>query len=108
MRGGRFLAEESPAEILQRYNTDSLEDAFLKLSIMQNKGKRRRSSISSAVVAAQAAANPVSTQFFFICFKVVVTEIIPSGLTRQKIWPFVSTFISPLISSQILVGCYAF
>ncbi|XP_014281518.1 ABC transporter G family member 23 isoform X1 [Halyomorpha halys] len=58
MRGGRFLAEDSPDEILRRYNTDSLEDAFLKLSILQNRGKRRRSSISSEVIAARAAAMP--------------------------------------------------
>lgn len=58
MRGGRFLAEESPAELLQRYNSESLEDAFLKLSILQNRGKRRRSSISSDIIAAQANRLP--------------------------------------------------
>ncbi|XP_024080654.1 ABC transporter G family member 23 isoform X1 [Cimex lectularius] len=58
MRGGRFLAEESPAELLQRYHSDSLEDAFLKLSIVQNRFKRRRSSIISDVVAANAHAIP--------------------------------------------------
>lgn len=58
MRGGRFLAEESPEDILHRYNTVSLEDAFLKLSILQNRGRRRRSSISSVVIAKQASALP--------------------------------------------------
>ncbi|XP_073969170.1 ABC transporter G family member 23-like isoform X2 [Rhodnius prolixus] len=58
MRGGRFLAEESPAELLLRHNSDSLEDAFLKLSILQNKGKRRRSSIVSDVVAHTASTLP--------------------------------------------------
>lgn len=64
MRGGRFLAEDSPDEILRRYNTDSLEDAFLKLSILQNRGKRRRSSISSDIIAAKAAAMPVNNIYF--------------------------------------------
>lgn len=50
MRGGRFLAEESPDHLLQRYACDSLEDVFLKLSVMQNRGKRRRSSIAQDLV----------------------------------------------------------
>lgn len=49
MRGGKFLAEESPDALLQRYNYDSLEDVFLKLSILQNMGKRRRSSIAQEI-----------------------------------------------------------
>ncbi|CAG5014148.1 unnamed protein product [Parnassius apollo] len=50
MRGGRFLAEESPTELIRRYQADSLEDVFLKLAVLQNKGKRRRSSILANVV----------------------------------------------------------
>ncbi|CAH2256272.1 jg22624 [Pararge aegeria aegeria] len=50
MRGGRFLAEESPMELIRRYNGESLEDVFLKLSVLQNRGKRRRSSILADVV----------------------------------------------------------
>ncbi|VVC96253.1 ABC transporter G family member 23 [Leptidea sinapis] len=50
MRGGRFLAEESPMELMRRYQADSLEDVFLKLSVMQNMGKRRRSSILADIV----------------------------------------------------------
>lgn len=50
MRGGKFLAEESPAELLAQYHAESLEDVFLKLSVMQNMGKRRRSSIAQEVV----------------------------------------------------------
>lgn len=50
MRGGRFLAEESPTELITRYNAESLEDVFLKLSVLQNMGKRRRSSILADVV----------------------------------------------------------
>lgn len=46
MRGGRFLAEEAPDMLLQRYGCDSLEDVFLKLAVKQNRGKRRRSSIA--------------------------------------------------------------
>lgn len=50
MRGGRFLAEESPQTLIRRYQAESLEDVFLKLSVMQNLGKRRRSSILAGVV----------------------------------------------------------
>lgn len=49
MRGGKFLAEESPENLLQQYNCETLEDVFLKLSVIQNKGKRRRSSIVQEV-----------------------------------------------------------
>lgn len=52
MRGGKFLAEQSPEELLRKYNADSLEDVFLKLSVMQNMGKRRRSSIAKEVIEA--------------------------------------------------------
>ncbi|KAF5291183.1 hypothetical protein FQA39_LY14425 [Lamprigera yunnana] len=36
MRGGYFLAEESPTDLLISHNTNSLEDVFLNLSIKQN------------------------------------------------------------------------
>lgn len=52
MRGGKFLAEKSPTDLLKQYNADSLEDVFLKLSILQNMGKRRRSSIAKEVIEA--------------------------------------------------------
>lgn len=50
MRGGKFLAEESPEHLLQRYQCESLEDVFLKLSVLQNMGKRRRSSIAQEII----------------------------------------------------------
>lgn len=50
MRGGRFLAEESPTDLLRQYNSESLEDVFLKLAVIQNMGKRRRSSIATEVI----------------------------------------------------------
>lgn len=49
MRGGKFLAEESPAHLMQQYRTETLEAVFLKLSVLQNMGKRRRSSILQQV-----------------------------------------------------------
>lgn len=49
MRGGYLLAEESPARLLTQFNCQSLEDVFLKLSVIQNMGKRRRSSILHGV-----------------------------------------------------------
>lgn len=44
------MAEESPSELISRYNAESLEEVFLKLSVLQNLGKRRRSSILADVV----------------------------------------------------------
>ena len=52
MRGGKFLAEESPDDLMAKYNAESLEDVFLKLSVLQNMGKRRRSSIAQEVIEA--------------------------------------------------------
>lgn len=64
MRGGKLLAEESPTDLLRKYNADSLEDVFLKLSVLQNMGKRRRSSIAKEVIeAVQLPAMTVSVNF---------------------------------------------
>ncbi|XP_066145977.1 ABC transporter G family member 20 [Euwallacea fornicatus] len=52
MRGGYFLAEESPEQLMVQFGVESLEDVFLKLSVIQNMGKRRRSSIAHAVTEA--------------------------------------------------------
>ncbi|RLU22987.1 hypothetical protein DMN91_005265 [Ooceraea biroi] len=49
MRGGKFLAEESPRRLMEMHRLDTLEDVFLKLSKRQNLGLRRRSSILSSV-----------------------------------------------------------
>ncbi|XP_011305876.1 ABC transporter G family member 23 [Fopius arisanus] len=49
MRGGKFLAEESPRKLMEMHRLDTLEDVFLKLSRKQNMGLRRRSSILSSV-----------------------------------------------------------
>lgn len=66
MRGGKFLAEESPEDLLEKYNCESLEDVFLKLSVLQNMGKRRRSSIiqevSEQVAVPAISVNQISTR----------------------------------------------
>lgn len=49
MRGGKFLAEESPRRLMEMHHLDTLEEVFLKLSKRQNLGLRRRSSILSSV-----------------------------------------------------------
>ncbi|XP_035721767.1 ABC transporter G family member 20-like isoform X1 [Vespa mandarinia] len=49
MRGGKFLAEESPTKLMEMHRLDTLEEVFLKLSKRQNMGLRRRSSILSSV-----------------------------------------------------------
>ncbi|XP_037950080.1 ABC transporter G family member 20 [Teleopsis dalmanni] len=61
LRGGKMLAEESPDFLRQQYNATSLEDVFLKLAVLQNMGKRRRSSIAQEIVeqvAIPAISNP--------------------------------------------------
>ncbi|XP_032592971.1 ABC transporter G family member 20 [Drosophila grimshawi] len=61
LRGGKMLAEESPTYLRQQYNAESLEDVFLKLSVIQNMGKRRRSSIAQEIVeqvTVPAISNP--------------------------------------------------
>lgn len=60
MRGGKFLAEESPTDLLRQYNSESLEDVFLKLAVMQNMGKRRRSSIATEVIEQMRAATAIT------------------------------------------------
>lgn len=39
IRGGKLLAEASPNDLLERFQTDSLEEAFLQLSQMQNENR---------------------------------------------------------------------
>lgn len=50
LRGGKMLAEESPVFLREKYNAESLEAVFLKLSVLQNAGKRRRSSIAQEII----------------------------------------------------------
>lgn len=61
MRGGKFLAEESPNSLLQSHNCDTLEDVFLKLSKIQNQGKRRRSSYMQEVMGPPGPAEVEAT-----------------------------------------------
>ncbi|KAK5645434.1 hypothetical protein RI129_006734 [Pyrocoelia pectoralis] len=49
MRGGYFLAEESPENLLRQFETDTLEHVFLKLSVMQNLGCQSRSTLARSV-----------------------------------------------------------
>lgn len=49
MRGGKFLAEESPENLRMKYQCETLEEVFLKLAVLQNMGKRRRSSIAQEI-----------------------------------------------------------
>lgn len=49
MRGGKFLAEETPQKLIEKHRCETLEDVFLKLSKRQNMGLRRRSSILSSI-----------------------------------------------------------
>lgn len=39
MRGGKLMAEESPADLIVRFQAETLEEVFLSLSVRQNEGK---------------------------------------------------------------------
>lgn len=71
MRGGKFLAEESPDNLLMQYQCETLEDVFLKLAILQNKGKRRRSSIAQEI-SDQIAVPMAMTVSLSFCFCFVI------------------------------------
>lgn len=65
MRGGKFLAEESPESLLAKYQCDSLEGVFLKLAVLQNLGKRRRSSIAQEIVEQVASSQAIDVSLIF-------------------------------------------
>ncbi|CAH2096871.1 unnamed protein product [Euphydryas editha] len=49
LRDGQLLDEDSPDEILRRYDCDTLEDAFLKMAMRQHEiTHRRRSTLTSS------------------------------------------------------------
>ncbi|XP_045539902.1 ABC transporter G family member 20 [Papilio machaon] len=49
LRDGQLLAEDSPSEILRKYDCDTLEDAFLKMALRQHEvTNRRRSTLTSS------------------------------------------------------------
>ncbi|XP_022128875.2 ABC transporter G family member 20 [Pieris rapae] len=51
LRDGQLLAQDSPQDILRRFDCDTLEDAFLKMALIQNENSRtnrRRSTLSSS------------------------------------------------------------
>lgn len=48
LRDGQLLAEDSPEEILRKYNCDTLEEAFLKMALRQHETPRRRSTLTSS------------------------------------------------------------
>lgn len=67
MRGGKFLAEESPENLQSKYQCETLEEVFLKLAILQNMGKRRRSSIAQEITE-QVTMPTAMTVHSIICY----------------------------------------
>ncbi|KAJ0170714.1 hypothetical protein K1T71_013486 [Dendrolimus kikuchii] len=60
LRDGQLLAEDSPEEILRKFDCNTLEDAFLKLALRQHElPPRRRSALSSSpdVIPASSVTN---------------------------------------------------
>lgn len=49
MRGGKLMAEESPAELIIRFRAETLEEVFLNLSIMQSEEKLARDGYNSSL-----------------------------------------------------------
>lgn len=76
MRGGKFLAEESPDNLQMQYQCDTLEEVFLKLAILQNKGKRRRSSIAQEISdqITVPVAMTVSDDTFALVFRFIIYD----------------------------------
>lgn len=86
MRGGKFLAEETPEYLLRKYHCDTLEETFLKLSVLQNLGKRRRSSIIQEVSEQVAVpAISVSDETIFVSKESVRKKIFFSPLKNPVI-----------------------
>ncbi|CAK1540981.1 unnamed protein product [Leptosia nina] len=51
LRDGQLLAQDSPSEILRRFDSTTLEEAFLKMALIQNESNRtnrRRSTLTSS------------------------------------------------------------
>lgn len=68
MRGGRFLAEESPETLQSKYQCETLEEVFLKLAVLQNMGKRRRSSIAQEITEQVAVPTALTVHSIIILF----------------------------------------
>lgn len=90
MRGGKFLAEETPHFLLQKYHCESLEDVFLKLSVLQNMGKRRRSSIiqevSEQVAVPAISVSDTTSLVCRPCHKWRIFVWNPESCHRYKWW----------------------
>ncbi|KAL0861050.1 hypothetical protein ABMA27_009566 [Loxostege sticticalis] len=48
LRDGQLLAEDSPEELLRKFDCDTLEDAFLKLALRQHELPRRRATLTAS------------------------------------------------------------
>lgn len=90
MRGGKLLAEESPDSLLMQYQCDTLEDVFVKLAVLQNKGKRCRAPIKRTVsvehknplammVSSVFAIHALFSLFSFIIYQIIsrIRHLIP-------------------------------
>ncbi|RVE44049.1 hypothetical protein evm_011286 [Chilo suppressalis] len=62
LRDGQLLAEDSPEELLRKFDCDTLEDAFLKLALRQHQLPRRRSTLTASP---DVIADTVSTDECF-------------------------------------------
>lgn len=82
MRGGKFLAEESPTKLMEMHRLDTLEDVFLKLSRKQNLGLRRRSSILSSVTGVPPEDVSVTRKNLDACAVVRLAVIILSSFLK--------------------------
>lgn len=85
MRGGKFLAEESPENLQMQYQCETLEEVFLKLAILQNKGKRRRSSIAQEI---SDQINVPVAMTVSIQIGITVFEQLFNGIQLLNIWYF--------------------
>ncbi|KAL4708562.1 hypothetical protein ACJJTC_014170 [Scirpophaga incertulas] len=68
LRDGQLLAEDSPEELLRKFECDTLEDAFLKLALRQHEIPRRRPTLTASpdVIPESAAVQYQSREDFSV------------------------------------------
>ncbi|XP_013188078.2 ABC transporter G family member 23 [Amyelois transitella] len=96
LRDGQLLAEEAPADLLRKFDCETLEDAFYKLALRQQ--SRRRSTLTPDVVpepavsdAGAAAESPYESREDFTVVTSSTDVLTPR---REKPYRYVSDYKS--------------
>lgn len=88
MRSGRLLAEESPNNLMRNFRRPSLEDAFLKLCMDEQRTESMvNASISNATIQhTEEAQQPQGDQYDNLGYEDVVsqTDVTETSVHRQR------------------------